>query len=102
MLDLTDREEEAMAARRRDDSRSEFVRRLVRARCPEVTMDDLEAAFGDSANDDEEIGAAYADDAVDPNAGVLAQIADAIADAIEALEERLTALERDLSPRRRH
>jgi hypothetical protein len=36
----------------------------------------------------DEIAAAFAGDALDPNAGVLAEIADAVAGAIEALEER--------------
>jgi hypothetical protein len=89
MLDLT-KEGEAMAARRddRDDIRANFVRRLVRHRCPELSSVDLELAFGDSGGSD-------------PNASVLVEIADAVGDAISALEERLTELERGL-PRRLH
>ena len=81
MLDLTT-EGEAMAQRQRGDSRSEFVRRLVLERCPEAT--------------EKEIAAAFPDDAPDASAGVLAEIADAVTDAIEALEARLSELERGL------
>ena len=49
-------------------------------------MADLEDAFGDSA---------------DANASVLVEISDAVTDAIEALEERLDKLEKDV-PRRVH
>ena len=78
-----------------DRDRANFVRRLVGCRCPELTLDDLELAFGGSE------GIAFADDAPDPNASDLAEVAGAIADAIEALEERLTILEQDV-PRRVH
>ena len=67
-----------------DRDRANFVRRLVLARCPELTMADLEDVFGE---------------APDAIASVLAEIADAVGGAIEALEERLDVLERDL-PRR--
>jgi hypothetical protein len=77
-----------------DHDRAEFVRRLVLARCPELSLADLEAAFGDGAGD--QTAAAFADDASDHNASVLAEIANAVADAIEALEERLTELEKGL------
>lgn len=71
-----------------DRDRAEFVRRLVSARCPELSIADLEDAFGDGA-------------APDASASVLTEIADAVAGAIEALEERLDILEKDL-PRRVH
>jgi hypothetical protein len=81
-----ERRGEAMAARRddRDDIRIKFVRRLVALRCPEVTLSELKAAFGGDNT--------YADD---PNV-VLAEIADAVTDAIEALEGRLSEIERAL------
>jgi hypothetical protein len=34
-----------------DHDRAEFVRRLVLARCPELSLADLEAAVGDGAGD---------------------------------------------------
>jgi hypothetical protein len=70
-----------------DHDRAEFVR-LVSARCPELSIADLEDPFGDGA-------------APDASASVLAEIADAVAGAIDALEERLDILEKDL-PRRVH
>jgi hypothetical protein len=70
-----------------DHDRAEFVRRLVLARCPELSTADLKDAFGDSAAPD--------------RADVLAEIANCVTDAIEELEERLDKLEKDL-PRRVH
>ena len=67
----------------RANIRAEFVRRLVLARCPELSLADLEAAFGDGAEPDH-------------SADVLVSIAYAVTDAIEAHEERLTELERGL------
>jgi hypothetical protein len=64
----------------------ECLRRLVLARRPELTLDDLKAAFG---------GDAWSNF----NASVLAEIADAVTDAIEALEARLGGVEQSL-PRR--
>ena len=63
-----------MAARQQRD----FVRRLVVARCPELSLDEIEAAFG--------MDYTYTDD-------VLAEIADAVTDAVEAFEARLDRLE---------
>ena len=40
--------------RDRADIRAEFVRRLISCRCPEVTLADLELAFGDGAESDRE------------------------------------------------
>jgi hypothetical protein len=71
-----------------DRDRANFVRRLVLARCPELTWSDLEIAFGDCAGSDR-------------TADVLISIADAVGDAITALEERLDILEQGL-PRRVH
>jgi hypothetical protein len=68
-----------MAARQRGDGRVDFIRRLVLARCPEITLDDLEAAFGHGAGPDRA-------------ADALAEIADAIV----SLEKQLTELERGL------
>jgi hypothetical protein len=70
-----------------DRDRAEFVRRLVLERVPEAT--------------EEEIAAAFPDEAPDANADILAEIANAVTDAITALEERLDKLEKDL-PRRVH
>jgi hypothetical protein len=99
MLDLT-RKGEVMAQRQRgddregnrDDMRAEFIQRLVLGRCPELSADEIAAAFADAVFAD----AAFADDAADANASVLVEIADAVNDAIEALEERLDELERGL------
>jgi hypothetical protein len=71
--------------RDRDDIRAEFVRRLVLERAPELSAD--------------EIAAAFASQALDANASVMAEIADAAAGAITALEERLSELKRG-APRR--
>jgi hypothetical protein len=79
VLDLT-MEEPAMAARQQRD----FVRRLVVARCPELSLDEIEAAFG--------MDYTYTDD-------VLAEIADAVTDAVEAFEARLDRLEGNVSRR---
>jgi hypothetical protein len=59
-----------------DHDRAEFVRRLVLARCPELSADEIAAAFAD-----DETGVAFADDAPDPDASV-AEIANAISDAM--------------------
>lgn len=93
MLDLTDRENDAMAVRRDDRDRVDYIRHLVLARVPEATEEEIVEAFAD-----DETGEAFADSAdnADRNAEVLASIADAVGDAIEALEERLTELERAL------
>lgn len=77
-----------MARDDHNDTRAEFLRRLVLARVPEATV--------------EEIAAAFADDAADANADVLAEIADAVGGAIEALEERLTELEKNVTRGRVH
>ncbi len=55
---------------------AEGIRQLVRARCPELSLRDLEMAFSDSRTDN-----------------VLADIADAVTDAIETLEARLDVIE---------
>ena len=60
--------------------RVETIRGLVQARCPELSVKDLELAFGGASD-------------------VLAEISDAVADAIEALEERLDRIERGLPGR---
>jgi hypothetical protein len=64
---------------------AEGIRQLVRARCPELSLRDLEMAFSDSRTD-----------------SVLAEIADCVTDAIEELEARLDSLEQrqvNLAPR---
>lgn len=65
-----------------DRARAAYIRRLVLSRCGELSVD--------------EIAAAFADEAQDTNASVLAEIADVVSGAIKALEERLTELERGL------
>ena len=55
---------------------AEAIRQLVRARCPELGLEELEAAFGAGRTDD-----------------VLAEIADAVTEAIETLEARLDGIE---------
>ena len=55
---------------------AEAIRAMVRARCPELSLADLEAAFGAGRTDD-----------------VLSEIADAVTEAIEVLEARLERLE---------
>lgn len=55
---------------------AEAIRQLVQARCPELNLRDLEAAFSDARTDD-----------------VLAEIADAVTTAVEALQARLERLE---------
>ena len=61
---------------------AEAVRRLARARCPELSLGDLEMAFSDSRTDN-----------------ILANIADAVTDAVEVLEARLDHIERGLPGR---
>jgi hypothetical protein len=63
-----------------DRDRDEFVRRLVLERAPELSADEIAAAFTSQA--------------LDANASVMAEIADAVGDAITALEQRLSELER--------
>jgi hypothetical protein len=58
-----------------------------------LSLADLEIAFGEGDS------VAFADDAPDASASVLAEIADAVTDAIEALEERLDRIERGLPGR---
>jgi hypothetical protein len=55
---------------------AEAIRQLVQARCPELSLCDLEAAFCDAHTDD-----------------VLVEIANAVTDAVEVLEARLDALD---------
>jgi hypothetical protein len=55
---------------------AEAIRALVQARCPEIPLADLEAAFSAGRTDD-----------------VLSEIADAVTEAIEVLEARLERLE---------
>ena len=71
-----------MADDRDRADRVEFVRRLVLARCPELSMADLEVAFGNGDSD-------RFDD-------VLVQIADTVGETIQELEQRLDRLERGL------
>lgn len=55
---------------------AEAIRALVQARCPEIPLADLEAAFSDAHVDD-----------------VLSEIVNCVSDAIEVLDARLERLE---------